>query len=97
MKRNLFEQYLIHEKKEEKDASTTGPIVNRLDPPLSLQIDTEKLTVTAGWGWNSKHKHTYQAKTLKQAWWHWYNPWKGFMGDYDKQARKEGLRIDYSK
>ena len=97
MMKNLYEQYLITEKQEVKDAETSGSIVWRLEQPLQLWIDTEKLTVTAGWGWDAKHKHTYQAKSLKQAWWHWYNPWKGFMGDYDKQAKKQGLRIDYSK
>jgi hypothetical protein len=93
-----FKKYLV-EDKTEMQATTKGTTVGRLQIPFNYVIDTEKMTVTASWGYGGKHKHVYKAKSVKQAWWNWYNPWKkgGFMKYYDDQIKKEGGLVDYSK
>lgn len=39
----------------------------------SVHIDTENLVVNATWRFG-KRKARREAKSLKQAWWYWYNP-----------------------
>jgi len=90
-----FKRYLIEE--IEVNAQTKDTMVSRMDLPFTYTIDTEKMTVTASWGWQGKSKYTYKAKSVKQAWWNWYNPWKkgGFMKKYDDDLKKEGVHATY--
>ena len=90
-----LKQYLI-EDKTEMQAQTKGTTVSRLEIPFSYTIDTEKMTVKATWNYN-KSSAIYKAKSVKQAWWNWYNPWKkgGFMRAYEDQINKEGGQTIY--
>lgn len=90
-----LKQYLNEE--IEVQAQTKGTTVTRMDLPFTYIIDTDKMTVTATWGWQGKSSHVYKAKSIKQAWWNWYNPWKsgGFMKYYDDQLKKEGVHATY--